>query len=147
MGTWDYHDTKLPHLKEEMQKAFDEKAPYLTKADSIHELAEKVGLEDLEKTIEHYNELAQSGKDTDFGKKADFLIPVENGPFYAIELGVGAFCTMGGLKTNTEHEVLDKAGKPINGLYAAGNDAAGMLIGDTYGPNMPGTEAGFVFLT
>lgn len=145
MGTWDYHDTKLPHLKEEMQKAFDEKAPYLTKADSIHELAEKVGLEDLEKTIEHYNELAHSGKDTDFGKKADFLIPVENGPFYAIELGVGAFCTMGGLKTNTEHEVLDKAGKPINGLYAAGNDAAGMLIGDTYGPNMPGTEAGFVF--
>ncbi|WP_278954119.1 FAD-dependent oxidoreductase [Lactobacillus apis] len=145
MGTWDYHDTKLPHLKEEMQKAFDEKAPYLTKADSIHELAEKVGLEDLEKTIEHYNELAHSGKDTDFGKKADFLIPVENGPFYAIELGVGAFCTMGGLKTNTEHEVLDKAGNPINGLYAAGNDAAGMLIGDTYGPNMPGTEAGFVF--
>lgn len=145
MGTWDYHDTRLPHLKEEMQKAFEEHAPYLTKADSIHELAQKVGLVGLEKTIERYNQLAHDGKDADFGKKADFMIPVENGPFYAIELGVGAFCTMGGLKTNTEHKVLDKAGKPIAGLYAVGNDAAGVLIGDTYGPNMPGTEAGFVF--
>lgn len=145
MGTWDYRDTRLPHLKEEMQKAFEEHAPYLTKADSIHELAQKVGLVGLEKTIERYNQLAHDGKDADFGKKADFMIPVENGPFYAIELGVGAFCTMGGLKTNTEHKVLDKAGKPIAGLYAVGNDAAGVLIGDTYGPNMPGTEAGFVF--
>lgn len=145
MGTWDYHDTRLPHLKEEMQKAFEEHAPYLTKAASIHELAQKVGLVGLEKTIERYNQLAHDGKDADFGKKADFMIPVENGPFYAIELGVGAFCTMGGLKTNTEHKVLDKAGKPIAGLYAVGNDAAGVLIGDTYGPNMPGTEAGFVF--
>lgn len=145
MGTWDYHDTRLPHLKEEMQKAFEEHAPYLTKAASIHELAQKVGLVGLEKTIERYNQLAHDGKDADFGKKEDFMIPVENGPFYAIELGVGAFCTMGGLKTNTEHKVLDKAGKPIAGLYAVGNDAAGVLIGDTYGPNMPGTEAGFVF--
>ena len=145
MGTWDYHDTKLPHLKEEMQKAFAEGATYLTKADSINELANKVNLTNLEKTVDRYNQLAHSGEDVDFGKKADFMIPIENGPFYAIELGIGAFCTMGGLKTNTEHNVIDQSGKPISGLYAAGNDAAGMLIGDTYGPNMPGTEAGFVF--
>ncbi|MBA1394546.1 FAD-binding protein, partial [Lactobacillus sp. XV13L] len=92
-----------------------------------------------------YNEMAHNGQDVDFDKKADFMIPVENGPFYAFELGIGAFCTMGGLKTDTEHRVMDKTGKPIKGLYAAGNDGAGMLIGDTYGPNMPGTEAGFVF--
>lgn len=145
MGTWDYHDTRLPHLKEEIQQAFAENAPYLTKANSVHELAQKIGLVDLEKTVTRYNQLAHDGQDLDFGKKADFMIPVENGPFYAIELGIGAFCTMGGLKTDTEHKVLDKDGKPITGLYAAGNDAAGMLIGDTYGPNMPGTEAGFVF--
>lgn len=145
MGTWDYHDTKLPHLKEEMQKAFDEGAPYLTKANSINELANKVNLSNLKKTVDRYNKLAHSGKDVDFGKKVDFMIPVENGPFYAIELGIGAFCTMGGLKTDTKHNVIDQNGKPITGLYAAGNDAAGMLIGDTYGPNMPGTEAGFVF--
>ncbi|BDR60949.1 FAD-dependent oxidoreductase [Lactobacillus xylocopicola] len=145
MGTWDYHDTRLPHLKEEMQKAFDENAPYITKADSVAELAQKVNLPDLEQTINHYNQMAHDGQDIDFGKKADFMIPIEQGPFYAFDLGIGAFCTMGGLKTDTEHKVLDQAGRPISGLYAAGNDAAGMLIGDTYGPNMPGTEAGFTF--
>ncbi|WEV36507.1 FAD-dependent oxidoreductase [Lactobacillus sp. ESL0677] len=145
MGTWDYHDTKLPHLKEEIQKALDDKAPYITKANSIKELAEKLGLSDLEQTVTKYNQMANDGKDTEFGKKSDFMVPVENGPFYALALGIGAFCTMGGLKTNTEHNVIDKNGKVISGLYAAGNDAAGMLIGDTYGPNMPGTEAGFVF--
>lgn len=52
---------------------------------------------------------------------------------------------MSDLKTNTEYKTLDKAGKSIAGLYAVGNDAAEVLIIDTYGPNMPGTEAGFVF--
>ncbi|MDF7638243.1 FAD-dependent oxidoreductase [Lactobacillus sp. ESL0791] len=145
MGTWDYHDTKLPHLQEEIDKALADDAPYITKADSIAELANKVGLADLEVTVTRYNQLSHDGQDLDFGKKSDFMIPVENGPVYAIELGIGAFCTMGGLKTDTKHNVLNRKGQPITGLYAIGNDGAGMLIGDTYGPNMPGTEAGFVF--
>jgi fumarate reductase flavoprotein subunit len=145
MGTWDYQDTKLPHLKDEIQKALEQKAPYITRADTVKELSKQVGLPDLVQTVNKYNQMAREGKDQDFGKKADFMIPVENGPFYAFALGIGAFCTMGGLKTNADHKVLDKNGKVIPGLFAAGNDAAGMLIGDTYGPNMPGTEAGFVF--
>ena len=75
------------------------------------------------------------------------MIPVEKGPVYAIKQGVGAFCTMGGLKVNLNNQVLDQNGSAINGLYAVGNDAAGMLIGDTYGPNMPGTEAGYCFFS
>ena len=51
---------------------------------------------------------------------------------------------MGGLKVTTNNEVLDTTGQPITGLYAAGNDAAG-LTGDTYGPNMPGTCVGYAF--
>lgn len=78
---------------------------------------------------------------------AKFMIPVEKGPVYAIKQGVGAFCNMGGLKINLDNQVLDLDGAPIKGLYAVGNDAAGMLIGDTYGPNMPGTKAGYCFFS
>ncbi|MFV4979857.1 FAD-dependent oxidoreductase [Lactobacillus delbrueckii] len=75
---------------------------------------------------------------------ADYLVAVEKGPFYAFKLNIGAFCTMGGLKVNVNNEVEDEKGKVIPGLYAAGNDASG-LTGDTYGPNMPGTCAGYAF--
>ena len=51
---------------------------------------------------------------------------------------------MGGLKVTPANEVLDTNYKPIKGLYAAGNDASG-LVGDTYGPNMPGTCVGYAF--
>lgn len=145
MGTYDYHDTKLPHLQAELDEALGRDAKFLTKADSIEELADKLNLPELKATIDRYNELAAKGEDVDFGKSKDFMIPVAEGPFYAIEQGIGAFCTMGGLKVNLENQVLDQQGAAIDGLYAIGNDAAGMLIGDTYGPNMPGTEGGYCF--
>lgn len=147
MGTYDYHDTKLPHLQEEIDKELASHAKYLTKADNVEELAKKLNLPDLPATISRYNELAHAGEDKDFGKQAKYMVPVEKGPVYAIKQGVGAFCTMGGLKINLDNQVLDQKGKPIEGLYAAGNDAAGMLVGDTYGPNMPGTEAGYCFFS
>ncbi|MBN7276976.1 FAD-dependent oxidoreductase [Lactobacillus acetotolerans] len=147
MGTYDYHDTKLPQLQEEIDKELADGAKYLTKADSIEELAKELNLPDLPETINRYNEQAHAGKDKDFGKNSKFMVPVEKGPFYAIKQGVGAFCTMGGLKINLDNQVLDQNGSPIKGLYAVGNDAAGMLIGDTYGPNMPGTEAGYCFFS
>ena len=40
----------------------------------------------LTATIERYNELAAAGNDEDFGKRADRLFPVEEGPFYAYPL-------------------------------------------------------------
>lgn len=147
MGTYDYHDDKLPHLQDEIDKELAKGSSFLTKAENINELAEKLNLSDLPETIARYNEESHKGEDTDFGKNAKFMIPVEKGPVYAIKQGVGAFCTMGGLKVNLNNQVLDQNGSAINGLYAVGNDAAGMLIGDTYGPNMPGTEAGYCFFS
>ncbi|MBA1392716.1 FAD-binding protein, partial [Lactobacillus sp. XV13L] len=145
MSTWHTDLTKLTDLQKNIDEALDKGLPYIYKADTIEELAEKIKAPNLPATVQKYNEFADKGEDADFGKQAKYILKVNKAPYYAMELGVGAFCTMGGLKVNTNNEVLDTNGSVIPGLYAAGNDAAGNLIGDTYGPNMPGTEAGYSF--
>ena len=117
--------------------------PFVTAADSVAELANKANLPALVATVDRYNHLVEAGEDADFGKAASDLHHVGNGKVYAVELGVGAACAIGGLQVNNAGEVLDEAGHPVKGLYAAGNDAAGMLVGDTYAPTLPGSTAGY----
>ncbi len=135
--------TKLDKLKEMIKDAEDKNLSFLTKANSIEELAEKLDLPDLSKTIRQYNVVAENGEDTEFEKPSNYLQSIEKGPFYAFELGVGAYCTMGGLRVNRKNQVLNEKGYIIKGLYAAGSDASGVLVGDTYGVNVPGSEAGY----
>ncbi|MGN1407711.1 FAD-dependent oxidoreductase [Lactobacillus sp.] len=146
LGVYVERGDKMDKLQAEIDEAVAAKKPYIVKADTIEELAEKLNLpkEKLTATIKQYNEYAAEGEDKEFGKDAEYLVPVEEGPYYGFKLYIGAFCTMGGLKVDTNNEVEDKDGHVIPGLYAAGNDAAG-LTGDTYGPNMPGTCAGYAF--
>lgn len=145
MGTYFTTQKTLEGLQKEIDESLDKKLPFIHKANSIEELAKETGLTDLKSTIDRYNELCQKGEDTDYYKNPKFMIKVDQGPYYAFELGIGAFCTMGGLKVDLDNRVLDNNGEVIKGLYAAGNDAAGILVGDTYGPNMPGTEGGYAF--
>ncbi|WP_168180736.1 MULTISPECIES: FAD-dependent oxidoreductase [Lactobacillus] len=146
LGVYVKRGQKMDKLQAEIDQAVADKKPFIFKADSIEELAEKMGLpkDKLVKTIKTYNDFAKSGEDQEFGKDPEYLQAVEEGPFYGFKLNIGAFCTMGGLKVTPENEVEDNDGKVIPGLYAAGNDASG-LTGDTYGPNMPGTCAGYAF--
>lgn len=146
LGVYVERGQKMDKLAEEIDQAVAAKKPFIFKADTIEELADKTGLpkEQLLATVKRYNDFAAKGEDEDFGKDADYLVAVDQGPFYAFKLNIGAFCTMGGLKVNVNNEVEDDQGKVIPGLYAAGNDASG-LTGDTYGPNMPGTCAGYAF--
>ena len=135
--------TKLDQLKSMIQKAKDDNLSFLTEANSIEELAKKLDLPELPATVKRYNEEVESGKDEDFEKPQNYLKSVKKGPFYAFELGVGAYCTMGGLRVNRKNEVLDGKGHKIPGLYAVGSDASAVLVGDTYGVNVPGSEAGY----
>ncbi len=88
-------------------------------------------------TVDHYNELCASGEDTDFGKAAEYLKEIDEGPFYAVkeyDLTRGEF---GGIVTNDKAQVMNEDGEPIKALYAAGLISSGDLIGDFY----PGMEA------
>ena len=57
-------------------------------------------------------------------------------PYYAVQISPGIHHTMGGVEVNTNSEVLDKDGKPIPGLYAAGE-----VTGGVHGANRLGGNA------
>ncbi|MBP3520850.1 MAG: FAD-dependent oxidoreductase [Oscillospiraceae bacterium] len=104
------------------------------KASSLEELAGlmDVDAETLISTVERYNALCAKGKDDDFGKPADYLIPVEGDTYYAFKMLPGSSVTFGGLQLDSAARVLDTNDQPIPGLYAAGEVAFGGLFGDEY---------------
>ncbi|MCC8100783.1 MAG: FAD-dependent oxidoreductase [Clostridiales bacterium] len=104
-------------------------------ADTLEELAEYLGYDEdaiptFVASIEHYNELCETGMDTDFGKDASAMIPVDEGPFYGIatqqsDNPTPSMVTMSGMMTDKRLNVIDKDCKPIKGLYCAGNSLGG----------------------
>jgi len=96
-------------------------------AETIAELATGLGIPAglLENTVQIYNEFAADGEDPEFGKESDFVTPLETPPYYALFFGVEAtaFFTNGGLRINSDSQVLDVHGQAIPGLYAAGRNA------------------------
>lgn len=146
LGIYVKRGQKMDQLQDELDRAVAAKKSFIFKADTIEDLARQMGLpvEKLTATIQRYNRFADQGSDDDFGKDPKYLQKVAQEPFYGFHLNIGAFCTMGGLKVTPANEVLNDHAHVISGLYAAGNDASG-LVGDTYGPNMPGTCVGYAF--
>ena len=114
------------------------KQGFLTEAESIKELAEKLSMpkEELEKTIAAYNAAAKSGSDREFGRnKASMERILSTAPFYAIECEPAVHHTMGGLKINSQAEVQNTKGASIPGLYAAGEVTGGVHGGNRLGGN------------
>ncbi|NGO49660.1 FAD-binding dehydrogenase [Allomesorhizobium camelthorni] len=70
------------------------------------------------------------------------ILDPENGPLIAVRLHILTRKTLGGLHTNLDSQVLDAAGEPIRGLYAAG-EVAGFGGGGYHGYNaLEGTFLG-----
>ncbi|MDQ0157584.1 FAD-dependent oxidoreductase [Robertmurraya andreesenii] len=126
---------------------------WVDQADSIRELAEKIGVDPdgLEDEVRKWNEYCEQGVDPDFhrgtiqfealtnggGSPANNLGKIEKCPFYALPIYLGALGTNGGPKINENGQVVNFRGEPIKGLYAAGN-ASGNPLGPIY-PSAGGT--------
>lgn len=84
----------------------------------------------LSASMAFYNAHAKEGRDPLFDKRPPILTPLDQGPFVALELNFEtsyfSFFTLGGLKTSTDGEVLDRAGHAIPGLFAAGRCTSGL---------------------
>ena len=119
------------------------KSGVIRKADTLEELVRLMGVPESVAlaTIKRYNDLARGGKDLDFGKAADCLSTIEQPPFYAAKLAASLLVTLGGLRINSELQVLDTSLEPIPGLYAAGN-TSGSFFGHDYPINISGVSHG-----
>lgn len=133
----------MDDFKQEMDEMFNHGSDILFKADSIEELAEKVGInkEKLVETINDYNEWCTTG-DQLFDKNKKYMKPLVGPKFYALKFAPSAYGSLGGIKINHNTEVLDKASNPIPGLYAAGTDANSVCNPD-YVFVLPGNTLGF----
>lgn len=106
------------------------------KADTLEELAGYMGIEEDKiptfiESINHYNEMCAAGMDTDYGKDASAMIPVDEAPFFGVKGSVGSrsaspmMVTMSGVMTDATQNVLKVDYTPIKGLYTAGNSLGG----------------------
>ncbi|MCW7555193.1 flavocytochrome c [Endozoicomonas gorgoniicola] len=108
----------------------------IIKADTLEELAEKIGVpaDELTSTIRQYNACVEQGHDPEFNKSA-FGLKVEQAPFYATPRQPSVHHTMGGLRIDTQARVINKDGDVIPGLYAAGEVTGGIHGGNRLGGN------------
>ena len=99
--------------------------------------------ENVKKSILRYNELCQKGRDEDFGKDAKLLRPLDQWPLF-IQFHTydnRMLCTVGGLLTDGNQNVLDQNFDRIPGLYATGN-CCGRRFGSQYSTPTAGISIG-----
>ena len=119
---------------------------YLKRGRSIELLAEACDIDatSLVATIDRYNSEARLGRDPEFGRGDTLynrvggdpaqmpnpcVAPIDRAPFYAVRIIPGCLGTFAGLKCDAHGRVLDRAGRPIAGLYACGNDMSSVMGG------------------
>lgn len=129
----------------------DEVPSHFVVADTLEELAEKLGIdpEGLANEIAQFNENAEQGIDPVYhrgekhldvattgvmaGSRTDLanpcLAPLSTPPFYGAVYVPGTCGTGGGLTINENAQVMSAMGEPIPGLYAAGNCSSGVSGG------------------
>lgn len=116
----------------------------VVKADTIEELAQKLGLpvENFVKTVARYNELYDKQQDEDFGKEAFRLSALRHPPYEGIRMSGGYFiCTLDGIRIDTNMNAVNAKGEPIEGLYVAG-DCSGGYFDASYPNLLAGCAAG-----
>ncbi len=110
------------------------KAGKIIVADTLQQLAQKAGIRPgaLQTTVDEYNADCDSGTDTRFFKTASVMKPVRTPPFYAAEIRPAIVClTSTGVRIDTKAQAIDGQGLVIEGLFAAGETAGGVL-GERY---------------
>ena len=118
----------------------------IMKADTIEELADKMGFTGADKdnfvaTVARYNELYDKQNDEDFGKPASRLSAIRTAPFYGCWLGASLLCSMQGISITENCQAKDSNNEPIPGLYITG-DMSGSFFQNNYPCVMGGTACG-----
>lgn len=118
-------------------------APVFAHGNTLEEAAAAAGVDaaGLKATIERYNGFVKAGKDEDFGRPLRFMKKTidTSGPMYLVEQKPRFATSLGSVVVDTSLHVLDKSGRPIPNLYAAG-EVANAVHGDD---SAPGANVGW----
>ena len=114
---------------------------------TIKELAQRMGVneENLQNAVDQYNNAKKKGEDGLFFSDTKRMIPVEQGPFYAIKFIARNLGTLGGATIDEKMHALAPDGEPVPNLYVAGADASGMY-GKAY-VDFEGGTLGFAYIS
>lgn len=125
----DLHEGPLPELDEIIGYAIED--GLMWKGETLDELAAAIEVDpaNLSAAVSSYNELVNAGADTEFDKDPEFLMPIGEGPYYAVKMLTVPYGSGGGLDIDDQLRVM-KADHttPFQGLYALGNDSYGVLL-------------------
>ena len=110
---------------------------FTTEGATYEELAEALEMDPaaFAQTMNDWNACVEAKEDAEFNRTS-FAAPLDNAPFYAIKVTAGIHHTMGGLKIDSDTEVISTEGTPIPGLFAAGE-----VTGGVHGANRLGGNA------
>ena len=98
-------------------------------------------------SINRYNELVAKGSDDDFGKRSEYLVPIE-APCYAVPRGANNIdCLVDGLVVDGNFQCLDVDMNPIEGLFAVGNASGPFFGGGNYPMDIEGLSVGRAITT
>jgi flavocytochrome c len=122
---------KGPEVYNRMKKLI--KNPPIYFGNTVDKLAFNSGInkESLKDTIQKYNQYCRKGVDPEFNRPSKTLVSIKKPPFVAIRLILIATHGCGGLRTNSNLEVVDVFGKEIKGLFACG-EIVGGVSGEVY---------------
>ena len=113
------------------------KAGIVTEAETPEELGEAIGVDGaaLAETLAAYAGYQAAGTDEEFGRES-MEVPLDQPKYYAALCAPAIHHTMGGVKINTNCQVMNEEGNVIPGLFAAGE-----VTGGVHGANRLGGNA------
>ncbi len=118
-----------------------DKSGYLVTGADLDELAKAMEFDAnataaLKETVSTWSSYVASGTDADFSRDIGTpLTDLSSGPYYAVNVGPGIHHCMGGVKINTDAQVISTDGTPIPGLYACGEVTGGIHGANRLGGN------------
>jgi predicted oxidoreductase len=123
---------------------FLQSSEFVWQAETLADLTTRLPLPSntAEREITRFNENVVNGVDPEFGRKLGRTRRLDQAPYYSIQYMPLVQKNLGGVKTDLSCRVIGAGGRPIAGLYAAG-EVAGMAGGHINGERgLEGTMLG-----
>lgn len=128
-------------ITEQMEKIIAE-GDDVWRADTLAAVAEKAGLDAaaLQAAVDDYNAKCAAGVDDLYGKKAEYLMPIAQGPFYICEIHECMEGPLGGVRTDRKFRPVLEKGGVMENVFVIGLDGI-MLYRDVYPMDVPGSAS------